>query len=152
MRTQAADGSLKEIGNSRAPKEGDVLEFNATTGKYEPTTPNPNNVTKSETVTTAASAKAVDLEVYQTKVITGHATGALTIANGTIVGQRKLITLLTIGTENDVVNFTEASFSQGADTIDTIVLDAEGEFLLVEWQGAKWEVIKASTGVVTVAE
>lgn len=109
-----------------------------------------------EAVTTNGDeATAVGLGTYQTRVTTGGSEGAedLAIGDGTgaIVGQRKLITLAAITAEGDSVALDDTNISQGSDTITGVALDAEGEFLLLEWRGATWEVLAASSGVVATA-
>lgn len=97
----------------------------------------------------------VDLDVYHSQLTTSGSEGAeeAEVGDGTgvVVGHRKLITLATRTHASDSVTLDDANISQGADTITAVELDAAGEFILLEWQGASWEVIKASTGVVSVA-
>lgn len=117
---------------------------------------NPNDIATSEAVETNGTTPTdLDLTVYQSILTTGGSQGAedAAIGDGTgiTVGQRKLVTLDTLTDPADSVTLDDANFAQGSDTITAIALDAEGEFILAEWQGAKWEVIKASSGVVTVA-
>lgn len=117
---------------------------------------NPNDISTSQDVVTSdAAPEALDLTVYQSKLTTGGSQGAeaVTIGDGTgiTVGHRKLVTLETLTDGADSVTLDDGNFSQAADTITAIALDAEGEFLLAEWQGASWEVIAASSGVVTTS-
>jgi hypothetical protein len=112
------------------------------------------NVPSSEAVASGAAPVALDISVYESQITSGNTdtTENITIGDGTgaYVGQRKLITLVSrVGTDD--VTLDDANFSQAADTITAIVLDADDEFILAEWQGASWEVIVASSGVVSVA-
>lgn len=110
----------------------------------------PTIINESEAVTTGATSKAADTTVYQTVLTTGATAGAeaLTIANGTIPGQRKLLTLETLGGVGDSVAVAFANVVNAAGTQATgVVLDAAGEYLLLEWTGAKWKVIYGTATV-----
>lgn len=111
--------------------------------------------TQEEVATNGDTATELSLEVYQSVITTGGSEGAeeATLGDGTgaIVGQRKLITLDTLTHASDSVTLDHANFAVPDETITAIELDAAGEFLLAEWNGAKWQVIYASAGVVTVS-
>jgi hypothetical protein len=118
--------------------------------------PDVNGINSEETVTTNGDASSeVGLDRYHSKIVSGGSAGTedLNIGDGTgaIVGQRKLITFLTRTNASDSIVLDHANFSQASATITAIALDAAGEFILAEWQGAKWEIIKASSGVVTTS-
>lgn len=106
-----------------------------------------------EEVTTLESPAETDcdISVYETRVTSGDSDGAelLNIGDGTgaYVGQRHLITLVSrVGTDD--VTLDDANITQAGVTIAAVVLDADDEFILLEWQGASWEVIAAASGVV----
>lgn len=109
-----------------------------------------------EVETNGEDPTELDISVYQSKITTGGTEAAeeAEIGDGTgaIIGQRKLIVLESLGDAADSVILDDANFSQADDTISAIELDEEGEFVLAEWQGASWEIIKASDGVVSVSE
>lgn len=115
-----------------------------------------SDIRTSESLTTNGStATALGLTVYQSILTTGASEGAesATIGDGTgvTVGHQKLITLGTLSDASDSVTLDDSNFSQGSDTITAIALDAAGEFLLAQWRGSSWEIISASSGVVSVA-
>lgn len=105
--------------------------------------------------TNGDAAEALSVSVFKSTLVTSGSEGAeeaeLGDGSGVEIGTRKLIVLGTRTHADDSVVLDDANFSQGADSITAIALDAANEFLLVEWQGASWEVIKASSGVVAVA-
>lgn len=113
-----------------------------------------NLLNESEEVTTGASTKDTDNTVYETEVVTGGTAGAedLDPTTGTIVGQRKLITLKTRTNASDVVNVVVtdvvrwihsgvASDPLTTAAVSNLDLDAAGEYALLEWNGSKWNVI-----------
>ena len=99
-----------------------------------------------------ASAINVDVGVYETKLTTGG-TGAsedVNVGNGAgiTVGHRKLITLKTRTNGADVVNLDHANIANDSGVQATNVdLDAEGEFVLLEFNGSKWQIVYASATV-----
>lgn len=104
-----------------------------------------------------ATPTEVDTGIYQAKITTSGSEGAeeVTIGDGTgvTVGTRKLITLDTLGDPADSVVLDHANMvggNHGADALASAVLDAEGEFILLEFNGVKWRVLYAATGVVTL--
>jgi hypothetical protein len=100
--------------------------------------PDVNGINSEETVTTNGDASSeVGLDRYHSKIVSGGSAGTedLNIGDGT----------------SDSIVLDHANFSQASATITAIALDAAGEFILAEWQGAKWEIIKASSGVVTTS-
>jgi hypothetical protein len=105
--------------------------------------------------TNGSTATTANLAVYQTSVTSSGSAGAETLnvgdGTGAVIGQRKLVTLATRTNAADSVALDDTHCAQGADTITAVVLDAAGEFVLLEWRGTKWEVIKASAGVVATA-
>jgi hypothetical protein len=109
-----------------------------------------------ETILSGAVAKAVDLGVYHTQIVTGATEGSedVTVGDGTgaVVGQRKLVTLVTRSHASDVVNLDHANMvdTDGSTALTNMDLDAEGEFLLAFWNGAKWQV-EATNGTKTTA-
>lgn len=105
-----------------------------------------------ETVTMAASPQDVDLDYYETKVVTAGVGQVLNIGNGTgvKVGHRKLITLQTRTGGSDTVVLDHANMNNAAGSAaSSCVLDAANEFILLEWRGSKWQTIVASAGVIS---
>lgn len=105
-------------------------------------------------LTSGATAVAVDLGTYKTDITTGDTGGSedVTIGDGTgvTIGDRKLITLVTRSDSSDVVNLDHANIANASGTQTTNVdLDAEGEFVLLEWNGSKWQVIYSLATIAT---
>lgn len=106
-------------------------------------------------ITNADAAVTVSTDVYQSQIVTSASQLAdeVEIGDGTgvTIGTRKLITLVALTDAGDSIALDYANFSQGADTITAIELAAVDDFVLAEWQGASWEIISATAGVVSVA-
>lgn len=105
-----------------------------------------------EQLTSGAAAVTVDLGRYKTEITTGATAGSedVNIGDGTGVeiGERKLIELVTRTDGSDVVNLDHANIVNASGTQATNVdLDAAGEFVLVEWNGAAWQVIHANATI-----
>jgi len=100
-----------------------------------------------------AAAVDVDLTTYETKLTTGGSAGSedVNVGDGSdalAIGQRKLITLDTRTDASDVVNLDHANIVNASGVQTTNVdLDAEGEFVLLEWNGAKWQIIYSDATV-----
>ena len=103
----------------------------------------PSIINESISQVTGGSAIDCDISVYKSEVTTGGSAGAETmnVADGTIVGQRKLIELVTLTDPSDNVllsgNFVDAS----ASALTSVTLDAADEFHLMEWNGSNWQTI-----------
>ena len=115
-------------------------------GFYDALVAYPNLLNESEAVTTGASPTALDITVYQTLITSGATEGTeeATIGNGTgaIIGQRKLVRLVTRSHASDVVALDEGNIINSAGAaLDVVAFDAANEYLLVEWTGAKWKEI-----------
>lgn len=108
----------------------------------------PNLLNDFEQITTAEATNAMDISVYRTSVTTGGVGKNLTIGNGTgaIVGQRKLVTVDGFTASHTVIldaaNILLIAGSQAAN----VVLTALGQYLLLEWTGAKWKIIYGTAG------
>lgn len=94
----------------------------------------------------------VDVEVYETKIQTAGSESAemISIPDGTVVGQRKLITVTAIGAAGTAVgvaftNIVNASAVQ----LTGCSMDADDEFLLLEWNGSKWQVVYSAATLAT---
>lgn len=116
----------------------------------------PNNILTSESVATNGDdAVNCDVSVYQTIVTSSGSEGEedLNIGDGTgvTVGTRHLVTFATRTHASDSIVMDDANITVTGSTVTAVELDAAGEFILLEWQGASWEVIKASSGVVTAS-
>lgn len=108
-----------------------------------------------ESISSGASATNLTHSAYHAKVTSSGAGTAQTvnIGNGTgiVVGHRKLVTLVTRTHASDSIVMDHANIAAVDEVFPTasVVMDAAGEFILLEWQGTKWKTIKASSGVVT---
>lgn len=106
-----------------------------------------------EGVETGASPTAASHRFFKTELTTGGTEGAETynLADGTgqMQGRQRLLELVTLAEAGDSVALDHANISQGDDTITGVALDAEDEFILLELRGDKWEVLFASSGVVS---
>lgn len=93
-----------------------------------------------EFMTTTGSSQAVDLGFYQTVFTTTTNSDDVSVPDGTIVGERKLLTLGTLDTGGDVITVSPTN-------IDTtsLVLDAADEYALLEWGvtagAAEWTIV-----------
>jgi hypothetical protein len=117
----------------------------------------------SEQVTTGAVDQVVDVGVYQTKVTTGGTQGVENLAvgdgTGVVIGTRKLIVLENLSDPSDVLTLDAANIVieeiAAHALVDTdlsdVTMDAEGAFLMLEWNGAKWEVKHAGDCTLTPA-
>lgn len=109
-----------------------------------------------ELETTNAEATVLSLEHYGSNLTTSGSEGAedAEIGDGTdaIIGQRKLVVLKTRTHESDSVVLDHANIvSEAGVDATSVELDEEGEFVLLEWNGAKWQVVYSSAGVVATA-
>jgi hypothetical protein len=115
----------------------------------------PESLRSTETLVTAAAARAVSLDSYETVLKTGGTAGAelVTIGDGTgaIIGQRKLIRVGTRTNGSDVPTLDYANIVNASGVQTTVVsLAAVGTFILLAWNGAKWQVIYGN-GTITTA-
>lgn len=113
----------------------------------------PNLLNESEAVTSGASPVALDITVYQSLITTGDTDGteAVTIGDGTgaVIGQRKLVYLVT-RTGTDTVSLDHANIVNASGTQTTNCdLDAADEYVLLEWNGAKWQIVYTNGTVAT---
>jgi len=112
----------------------------------------PNMLNESVPLTTGAAPVSPDLTVYETKITSGGTAGSedLNVGDGTgaIIGQRHLFTFETRTNGSDVINFDHANMDDGL-TITDVSMDAADEFILLEWNGLKWQIIYSAAGVVT---
>ena len=66
-------------------------------------------------------------------------TDAMTLADGTLLGQRKSI-VITVGTSTPIAVITPVNFADGA----TATLTAEGASVTLEWDGTDWFTVSGS--------
>lgn len=105
------------------------------------------NLQGSEAVTTSdAAPTALSIAVYQSILTTGGSAGAeeAEIGDGTgaVVGQRKLITLESLGDPGDSVALDDANIvADDGSSLSAVTMDAEGAFLLLEWNGTAWQTL-----------
>lgn len=83
-----------------------------------------------------SGAGAINLTSYHTALTTTGA-NALTLANGTVVGQRKKITMVVDGGDGTL---TPTSLSGGT----TVTFNDAGDFVELIWNGTAWVVIQNS--------
>ena len=111
-----------------------------------------SNTVYYDEITTAADSQAVATTSYETKITTGGTAGTenISIADGTIVGERKLITLAVRTDASDVVALAHANVVNASGTAATgVTLDAAGEFILLEWNGSKWQAVYTPATIAT---
>lgn len=106
----------------------------------------PNLVKEAVGLTSGSSAVSVDTAVYKTEITTGGTAGSedVNIGDGTgaVIGERHLIELTTRTNASDVVNLDHLNVHNAAGTaLTNLDMDAEGEFVLVEWTGSEWQII-----------
>ena len=99
-------------------------------------------------VYSGATAVTIDVATYHVKITTGGTAGSedVSIGDGTgaRVGERKLITLAVRTDGSDVVNLDHANcVNATGTTLTNLDMDAAGEFVLLEWNGTKWQIIYA---------
>ena len=103
-------------------------------------------------ITTTTVSQAVSTTAYETRMTTGGTEGAenVSIADGTVIGERKLLILTAITDESDTVKLAHANVVNAAGTAATgVTFDAANEYLLLEWNGAKWQAIYTSATIAT---
>lgn len=106
--------------------------------------------TSEEQIEVSDTTQEISLDNFHTKMITAHASSVGTLADGTIPGQRKLITLETQGTGGDEFALDETNIHNSSGTQATgVTFDAEDEFLLVEWTGNEWQEVYGSATIAT---
>jgi hypothetical protein len=104
-----------------------------------------------DALTTGASPIAATLAAYETVLTTGGTQAAETVSvpAGEFVGQRKLFTLGTRTHASDKARFAVTNIDRALHAGETpsaltvVELDAVGEYLLLEWTGAKWNIVYA---------
>lgn len=91
---------------------------------------------------TRAGAGAVSITTYYTNVTTASA-AAITLANGSFIGQLKKIQMTVDGGDATLTMTGQSGAS-------TVVFANVGEFVLLQWNGAVWVIVErgnATTGV-----
>lgn len=105
--------------------------------------------------TVHASSTTLPVNFQRVDLTTSNAgADAVALPNPATTGEpgwRVCLKLVAKPGAGDSVTVGFANISTGSLTISAVVLDAVGEYLLLEHRGAKWEVISASAGVVTAA-
>lgn len=92
---------------------------------------------------TRTGAGAIDPNVPLTYVVTTGA-DALTLADGSVVGQVKIITLKTDGGDGTL---TPANFKNGT----TITFADAGDTVILQWDGTEWAMVATGYGAPVVA-
>lgn len=87
------------------------------------------------------TTQALRVDTYQTRFTTGHANSVATLPAGLFPGQRKVVTCTALGAGGQELVLTPGAgvtWTTGANNVVSNTFDAADEFLLVEWNGAKW--------------
>lgn len=97
-------------------------------------------------------SQAMPLDAYQTRVTTGHAASVGTLPAGEFPGQRKVITLQALGSAGQTFALTPGAGvtwkqADGATACASVTFDAANEYLLVEWNGARWTNVSTNATV-----
>ncbi len=79
-----------------------------------------------------------------------EATYNLGDGTGVAVGTLRLLVCNALTHASDTIVLDDANFAMTGEVITAITFDAAGEFLLVEFNGAAWLVLYATTGVVAI--
>ena len=100
-------------------------------------------------VFSGAVAVTIDASTYHVNITTGGTAGSenVSIGDGSSarVGERKLITLAVRTDASDVVNLDHANCVNAAGTtLTNLDMDAAAEFVLLEWNGTKWQIVYAN--------
>jgi hypothetical protein len=130
--------------------ESDVEDLQVTAAELDKT----NLDSYEEVETSDGAATDVGLTVYGTQVTTGGSEDneLLDIGDGAgaVIGQRKLVTLVDRTHASDVVVMDHGNIVNAAGAaLSAVELDAEDEFILLEWNGAKWQVVYADATLTT---
>lgn len=102
--------------------------------------------------TTATANQVVSMDAYETRLTTAGTEGVenISLANGTIIGERKLFILKTLGNASDSVKLAHANVVNAAGIAATgVTFDAINEYCLLEWNGAKWQAIYTTATITT---
>lgn len=103
-----------------------------------------------ETITVNDTTQEISLGVYHTQCETDHASSVASLADGTIPGQRKLITVTTLGTAGDELALDATNIHNASGTQATgVTFDAADEYLLIEWTGAEWQEVYGTATITT---
>lgn len=109
-----------------------------------------NAISGEEAITVDDTTQEITQDYYNTKMTTAHASSVASIGDGHTVGQRKLITLETLGTAGDEVALDPDNIHNASGTQATgVTFDAADEFLLLEWTGAEWQEIYGTATIGT---
>lgn len=117
----------------------------------------PNLINDYEAVTTNASARAANLNIYHTNITSGGTAGnepySLGTGTGVKVGQRKSVKLVTRTHASDVIVMDHANIvaADGTTAATGAILNAANEYALFEWTGAKWRALYSAAGVILTA-
>lgn len=106
-----------------------------------------------DTATTGASPIDLTLAAAKTVITTGGTAGTENInalPSGGFVGERKTLELGTLTDPSDSVSVavTNQVLADGTTGTTSMTLDAENEFALLEWNGAKWQQVYSAAGVI----
>lgn len=107
-------------------------------------------VATGETINVSATTQEVSTSPFHTQMVTTAAASVASLADGTYAGQRKLITLKTLGTGGDEVALDETNIHNASGVQATgVTFDAADEFLLVEWTGVEWQAVYSTATIAT---
>ena len=107
-------------------------------------------VATGDTISVSDTTQVIPAFPYHTQAETTHADSVASLADGEYVGQRKLITLITLGEVGDDLTLSPTNIHNASGTQATsVVFDAADEFLLVEWTGVEWQAIYTTATIAT---
>lgn len=107
-------------------------------------------VATGETIDVSATTQVIATSPFHTQMVTTAAASVASLADGTYAGQRKLITLKTLGTGGDTLALDETNIHNAAGVQATgVTFDAATEFLLVEWTGVEWQAVHTTATIAT---
>lgn len=125
-------GDELAVGGTTISDDGGIVNSNMLVAFYPQGAPE---------VIAEATGGAINITSYHTEVSTDAGGDAFTLADGTVTGQVKLITLGTDGGGDAVI--TPANF-----TDTTITLDDAGDYVILMWDNVQWFVLANVGGVI----
>lgn len=115
----------------------------------------PSDVEAAEAITSnGETATAASKDIFGTNITSGASQGSeeVTLEDALTPGHRKLLTFAAQADPGDVINVTGTLADVDAAPLDTLTLDAEGGFVLLEWNGLAWQALYAGDATLTPSE
>jgi hypothetical protein len=111
----------------------------------------------SDSLALGVTAKDVSLSAFETTLVSATAGAEYNLPDGEYVGQRKRLVADVSGSGTAVASTAAKAklgrsllSGQTPESVTGLVLDADGEHVLIEWTGAKWNVLY-TTGTITAS-